>query len=110
MHVDDGPSDFRLEASTSTHKNTNSSFSNLTPPKESNNIVGTTTTAGIGSLTIPEFSSGVRTCLLEGNSNEIWGKVTDELAQYYTRKYLMRMKTTVDYQIVGKMIIKAYHV
>ena len=81
MHVDDGPSDVRSEASTSTHKSTNSSFSNLTPPKESNSIVSTITTAGIESL-IPEFSSGVRTCLLEGNSNEIWGKVIDELATY----------------------------
>ena len=59
-------------------------------------------TAGVGSLTIPEFLSGVRTCLLDGKSNEL---VTCNILH---KEISRQIKTSEDDQIVGKMIIKAY--
>ena len=107
--LDDGQySDNKSETSSSTRKSTSSSRS-PTPSKIGQIPTSILpTTAGVGSLTIPEFSTGVRSCLLEGKSNEVWGNVIDELVTYYTRKYPDRLKTSEDYQIVGKMIIKTY--
>ena len=90
-------SDNKLETSSSTRKITSSGRS-PTPLKIGQIPTSTLpTTAGVGSLTIPEFSTGVRSCLLEGKSNEVWGNVTDELVTYYTRKYPDRLKTSEDY-------------
>ena len=62
----------------------------------------------IGNLTIPEFSSGVRAALIQGESTDVWGKIVDELIAFYSLKYPSRMRCSEDYQIVGKMLIKAY--
>ena len=80
-------SDNKSETRSSTHKSTSSGRSPI--PSKTGQIPTSIlpTTAGVGSLTIPEFSTGVRSCLLEGKSNEVWGNVIDELVTYYMRKY-----------------------
>ena len=95
---DEQYSDNKSETSSSTHKSTSSGRS-ITPSKIG--LIPThilPTTAGVGSLTIPEFATGVRSCLLEGKSNEVWGNFIDELVTYFTRKYPDRLKTSEDYQ------------
>lgn len=59
-------------------------------------------------LTIPEFSSGVRTALSDGNSSEVWGQMIEELVTFYLRKYPDRLKCSDDYQLIGRMMYSAY--
>ena len=59
-------------------------------------------------LTLPEFSSGVKTALCAGNSSEIWSQIIEELVTFYSRKYPDRMKCSDDYQIVGRLMFAAY--
>ena len=86
-------SDTKLETSSSTCKSINSTDRSPMPSNSHKFSTNPAATAGVGSLTIPEFSSGVRTCLLDGKSNEVWGNVINKLVTYYTRKYPDRLKT-----------------
>ena len=60
------------------------------------------------SLSIPDFSSGVRNALLNGKSGDVWSQMLDELVTFYTRNYSNRLHSTHDYKILGKMLYKAY--
>ena len=59
-------------------------------------------------LTLPDFSSGVKTALSDGNSSEVWGQMIEELVTFYSRKYPNRLKCSDDYQLVGRMMYSAY--
>ena len=59
-------------------------------------------------LTLPDFSSGVKTALSGGNSSEVWCQMIDELVTFYSRKYPNRLKCSDDYQLVGRMMYSAY--
>ena len=59
-------------------------------------------------LTLPEFSSGVKTALSQGNSSEVWSQMIEELLTFYVRRYPNRLKCSDDYQIVGQLIYSAY--
>ena len=59
-------------------------------------------------LELPAFSSGVKTALSEGKSNEVWSQMIDELVMFYARKYPSRLKCSEDYQIVGRMMYSSY--
>ena len=60
-----------------------------------------------GSLSIPDFSSGMRNALLNGKSGDVWSQMLDELVTFYTRNYPNRLNSTEDYKILGKMLYKA---
>ena len=59
-------------------------------------------------LTLPDFSSGVKNALSEGNSSEVWSQMIDELLTFYARKYPNTLKCSDDYQIVGRLMYSTY--
>ena len=59
-------------------------------------------------LTLPDFSSGVKNALSQGNSSEVWSQMIDELLTFYARKYPDRLKCFDDYQIVGRLMYSTY--
>ena len=59
-------------------------------------------------LELPVFSSGVKTALLEGKSNEVWSQMIDELVMFYGRKFPSRLKCSDDYQLVRRMMYSTY--
>ena len=59
-------------------------------------------------LTLPDFSSGVKNALSQGNSSEVWSQMIDELLTFYARKYPNRLKCSDDNQIVGCLMCSAY--
>ena len=64
--------------------------------------------APIGGLTLPNFSSGVKSALQEGNSSDVWTQMLDELVTYFARHYPNRLHCSEDYQTIGKMMYKSY--
>ena len=59
-------------------------------------------------LQLPEFSSGVKMALSQGNSSEVWSQMIEELITFYARRYPNRLKCSEDYQIVGRLMYSAY--
>ena len=59
-------------------------------------------------MELPVFSSGVKTALLEGKSNEVWSQMIDELVMFYGRKFPSRLKCSEDYQLVRRMMYSTY--
>ena len=59
-------------------------------------------------LQLPEFSSGVKMALSQGNSSKVWSQMIEELITFYARRYPNRLKCSEDYQIVGRLMYSAY--
>ena len=59
-------SDTKSETSSLTCKSTSSTSRSPTPSNSGKFPTNPSAIAGVASLTIPEFSSGVRTCLVDG--------------------------------------------
>lgn len=85
-------------ASTDIASTSSENSTGLSPPLDTN----------YGSLSIPDFSSGVRNALLNGKSGDVWSQMLDELVTFYTRNYPNRLHSTHDYKMLGKMLYKAY--
>ena len=57
---------------------------------------------------LPMFSTGVRSALADGKSGEVWSQMIDELLMFYSRRYPERLKSSEDYQVVGRLMHAAY--
>ena len=62
----------------------------------------------LGPLTLPEFSPRVQDSLAVGDADGVWGRIIEELVFFYQKYHPNRMNCTTDYQLVGKLMYKAY--